>query len=454
VSKIQRIPRPRQLFPELAALFIEWKRANLRATRTFRLTVGHVPVWVTGSLAGMLGIMLTISLFFIPQSRPLEAAATSSPPEIVPAILPPVEPQPTLAANLPQSQLVARFLKTHFPFTFDETKISSRNSSLVRSFAAQAMRDAWDKTRIRSESRNQFMSYLLRAYEFRSTWPGLSANDVVSLPLPWPSLRSLGIVIEKSTVSGTPHEPLTYEIVVRNLSSAPIEKISIRERISSLARVTDVVPEAGIAGNELVWNLEALAPTASRTFLVTIVPELEGQIDTLTRVIPASHVAAVVNVHPKTEARPLNPPQPPQETIRQPAGTPDLKLTYTETRPLKQGDTLSMIFEVKNVGTAAANDVVLFVRLSGEFEHRYGEFVNHRIGTLPPGQVRRALLQATARDPGNAHLDASLTMQGTEKESRELKIPIRSNPLPQEKMQPVVQRPIFDQNSRLTVLDP
>lgn len=305
-----------------------------------------------------------------------------------------------------------------------------------------------------------FASYLTRAAGLPANRQPLVAADVVSTPLEFPPLRAMGIVVEKTgDMRGSPHEPLTYQIVVRNTSDAMIENLGIHERISALARVTEVLPAAGVSGEELVWNLESLPPNASRTFLITLVPETDGQIETVTRIIPTSRVSAVVRVRAAASPAPTVLPALPQTAptpeplIQSVPGAPALRLTYTEVKPLKQGDTLSMIFAVTNVGTAAADDVILFVRLSGEFEHRYGEFVKHQIGTLQPGQARRALLQATARDPGNAHLDASLTMQGTEKEARELKIPIQSEPLRPGKLQPVVQRPILDQHTQLMALE-
>lgn len=454
VSKIQRIPRPRQLFPELAAVLIEWKRLSLRSSRTFRLIMGNVPIWVTGSLAGMLGIMLTISLFFIPQPRLLEAAAALPEPVIPAPVQPAPEPQPTLALPETRSNLILRIFATRFPFTWDENQTTARSSTASQADLERLASDLWREGRNRFPAAVSFSSYLARAVGLPASWPGLSASEMVTVPLTAPPLRSMGILLEKTdALRGAPDEPLTYQIVVRNISAAAIENLEIRERISTLARVTDVVPAAGISGDELVWHLDSLGPGNSRTFLVTLVPELEGQIETFTRIFPTSRVSAVVNVRAPLP-KPVAPVEPARAITQTPAGAPALQLTYTEVRPLKQGDTLSMIFEVRNVGTASADDVILFVRLSGEFEHRYGEFVKHQVGTLQPGQARRALLQATARDPGEGHLDASLTMQGTQKESRELRIPIQSGAIPSGKQQPVVRRPILDEATRLTVLEP
>lgn len=443
VSKPQRIPRPRHLFPELAGFFIEWKRTNLRATRSLRRAIGHVPIWVTGSLAGIAGIMLAISLFFVQEHR-LQAAATVSTP---PASTPPTfEPEPTPAimpviAPKPNPRLSASLLVTHFPFEFDENRISTTTSTPFQSENFASLRygdDPWRIAQTRSQLTPEFHSYLLRAAGMQTTWPKLTASEIVPDPPESPALRIQGVRVEKSgDMNGTPHEPLTYQLVVRNTSPFLIENVSIREQISSIARVTDVIPAAGVAGNELVWNIDQLSPDAARTFQITLMPEREGIIETMTQVIPTSRVSAVVQV--QNPARPAEPARPVQQPA--PAGAPELRLTYTEVKPLKQGDILSMIFAVENVGTAPAQDVVLYVRLSGQFEHRYGEFVKHTIGTLPPGQMRRALLQATARDPGDAQLNASLTMGGVEIESRHLNTPIQSMPnLPNAPQQSVANR--------------
>ncbi|WP_437227704.1 hypothetical protein SH661x_000512 [Planctomicrobium sp. SH661] len=446
MSKPPRIPRPRHLFPELAAFLIEWKRTNLRAARNFRRAIGHVPIWVTGSVAGLLGVMLAISLFFVHEPE-LHAAAT---PVEIPQ--PRIEPVPTIAVPQVQGRpdLMARLQLTDFPFVFDENLISVTSSTAPKPGlgSLSQINDLWRRAQSRDGVLPAFASYLIRAAGNPSTWPRLLASEFPDTRS-YPGARGLGIQVLKTTdLHGSAHEPVTYEIVVRNRSGSAIENLSIREKISSLVRVTDVVPEAGIAGDELVWNVDLLPPDGSRTFLITVTPESEGEIATTTSVVPTSRVSAVVDVHPRVEQLP------PKEQPKPAApGAPELKLTYTEVKPLKQGEILSMIFEVKNVGTAVAEDVQLFVRLSGQFEHRYGEFVKHQVGALQPGQSRRALLQATARDPGEAHLDASLTMQGAEKEARELKIPIHGGPVVPGRLQPVVNRPVTDHSTQLTALE-
>lgn len=462
MSKPQRIPRPRHLFPELAGFFISWKRTNLRATRSFRRAIGHVPIWVTGSLAGVAGIMLAISLFFVQEHRLQAAATTPAPvvtttptfePEPTPALTPSFSPNPT---PTPKPQLSAELRLTHFPFEFDENLTSITRSTSPQTTDSGSLRygdDQWRVAQTRTHTVPEFHSYLPRGAGIPTTWPKLAASEFVPNPPESPAMRIQGIQVEKSgDMAGTPLEPLTYQLVVRNTSPFLIENVSVREQISSIARVTDVIPAAGVAGNELVWNIDQLAPDASRTFLISLMPEREGIIETLTQVIPTSRVSAIVDVH---HARPAEPAPRPVQQQPAPAGAPELRLTYTEVRPLKQGDNLSMIFAVENVGTAPAQDVVLFVRLSGQFEHRYGEFVKHSIGTLPPGQMRRALLQATARDPGQAQLNASLTMLGTELATRRLHIPIQAKPnLPNAQQQPVAHRSDFTSAIQLTGVAP
>ncbi|WP_139228256.1 hypothetical protein [Planctomicrobium piriforme] len=429
------IPRPRHLFPETAAFFILARRMALYCGFGARTAIGQVPIWIAGSLAGVMALMLTISLFFI--REPVLQAAPVVFTEPAPALQMP-EPQPTLAEPVPtpipnynRPHLFADFERTSLPFPFDEERMVTNTSTVPQpALTPSTQRDLWRLAGRRGALPEAFASYLQSATTLPFHWGTLSASDTVPLQFAPDAARGMGLLIEKPPIApGVPGQPLTYEIIVINVSLATIEQLEIREKISEVQRVTNVLPAASVVDNELAWNLTSFEPGAVKTFQVTLIPEVQGEIFTETRIMPKSRVSASVNVHPALDTmQPAAPPQP-TPVIANPIvstvpGAPELKLSYTSVSALKRGDVLSMTFSVTNIGTAAADDVLLYVRLSGEFEHRYGEFVQHRIGHLEPGQTRRALLQATARTPGDARLATSLKMGDLEAEARELKIPI------------------------------
>ncbi|WP_437186443.1 hypothetical protein SH668x_003595 [Planctomicrobium sp. SH668] len=469
MSQRQRIPRPRHLFPELSALLIEWKRSHIRIRRSIRNAIGTVPVWVTGSVAGIASVMLTISLFFVHEPV-LQAASVSSIP--TPVITPPpvVEPEPT-PAFISKAQLSAEFVRTYFPFSFDPNHLTVRSSrdqkieSPQLNAAADWMNDRWTKSVSRLHQPTPFDSYLIAAAGLPSTWHPMLASNVVTIPLTSPPSLDMGILVDKSVLgTATPGDPITYEIRVYNSTGRTIERLDLREWISEAQRVTAVEPPAGVDRNDLVWNVQNITPGETKSFRITLIPEGVGEIQTVTELIPTSRIGAVVAVSPaRVIPEPVRTPDPdpipesipaspaPEEYVPSeavPAGKPELRLTYTEVKPLREGETLSMIFTVSNVGTAPAEEVQLFVHLTGEFEHRYGDFVKHQIGVLPAGQSRRALLQAVARDPGEAKLDVSLKSGGSEKAGRELRVPIqREQPQAQLQARPEATAPVATQRN-------
>jgi hypothetical protein len=242
------------------------------------------------------------------------------------------------------------------------------------------------------------------------------------------SSRTLGVIVEKTSPSGAPGAPLTYDILIRNPTIFDIEHLRVYERISHLHRVSGTEPAASLLGDELAWDVTRLGPGESVLLRITLLPEMGGVIETETRVAPLGRVGAGAAVRaPAPTLREVLPVQPAkaETTVTEAPGHPDLRLAWTPVPELKQGEILSMIFSVSNVGQAPAEDVQLYVRLSGQFEHRYGDFVKHQMTRLDPGQTRRALLQATARDFGTGKLDALLTLQGAEQTAKELEVPIR-----------------------------
>lgn len=434
------IPRPRHLFPETAAFFIRLRRAALYLGFGSRAFIGHIPAWIAGASAGVASFMLAVSLFWVRdevQAAPVvqkpelpQFQATDVPAVVTQPVVHPPSPAPVMSQPVPQvpqrkpAQLSVKLEQTNFPFPFDELHESVVTSSGGKTQipTLPANRDLWRLTGQRASIAQPFSSYVASANGLPLIWGMLVASETVPLQLAPDASRGMGILVKKTEINScVVGEPVSYEISLVNLSDKPIEQLMVREKISDLQRVTQVLPSASVSDNELVWTMTSFEPGAVKTLRVTLIPEIEGPIRTETRVLPASRVSRTVNIRP----RPVQPvPVAPRLEPTPEQGAPELKLTYTSIPTLKQGDNLSMTFSISNVGTAPATDVCLYVRLSGEFEHRYGEYVQHRIAVIEPGQTRRALLQATARDAGHARLSASLTMKNWEVLGRELRVPI------------------------------
>ncbi|MCA8996240.1 MAG: hypothetical protein KDA80_04625 [Planctomycetaceae bacterium] len=414
-----------------------------------------------------------------PPSMPLEA------------VLPKMVEQPVISAARPL--LDARLLRTRLPYGWDQEQVVTRvsqplppaNQNWTPSFS-----DLWRR------------AYQRPAPQVPTPYAGLGMNilsgfsNVTSSNLP-PGMeqilsrRALGVTLEKFTPkNATQNVPFQYEIRMTNHTRQSIESLVLTEAVTDTHRVVNAQPDAYVESGKLTWNVDNLRSGEVRRFLVTALPLDSSPLVARTDLKTFSRIAAsntvsepepepVVPVMPVIEEpRPIvpvpNPTPMPQPVIPQPApepvipqpmpepltpqpvpesapepfipqvqvdpGKPELKMTVSPPEQLKQGDDLSVLFTIENVGTAAAENVVLFVRLSDQFEHRYGDFVKHQIPILEPGHRRRILLQAIAKVEGDARIDANLTMREQVQIDRLWTVSIRK-PMSQISQRPAQQLP-------------
>ncbi len=468
------ILKPRHLFPDTAAFLIELKRIVLRIKWIFTKDQDWFPAWTVGAACGLAGLMLAVMLFFMGEPTVAATVAEVEIPQIEPISLPTFTPPPTtrFAPTGLRSRVIGEFNRTSVfnwdQYTLDPPVVSKPIIEMPTQQQLFAHADPW---RASVDFRNQvtsFTPYAARGMSIPVTPTTITSSDLVSPYQAQMNQRTLGLFVEKSMVPVIEvDQPVTYQIYVRNNSKEPIQDVVVRERISAIQRVSNVVPPAAQQGDELVWSLGTLTAGQLKTLSVTIVPsQLETLIQMHTQLSTASELSAQANVAPETiwqkqpEINPAEMPLLPEETekpaVQLPRPFPELKLAVSPIGVLKKGDTLSLIFTVSNVGTATAEDINLNVNLTGEFEHRYGKRIMHHISRLEPGETRRALLQAEAKLDGQAQVEASLTMQGDEEEARELTIPIQPLKIEKEPNHPISakekrEHTLLDYASRLVV---
>ena len=464
------IPRPRHLFPEVVAPWIQLRRGWLRLKWWTAEQFELIPVWSLGAASGLVGIMLAVTLFFLHTPAADATVTLELERQVIPK--PEAEPEPTPAvpqtlftdssemlpgsiastARLENSMLT----RVHLPRAWDQQELARAISEPAIpnpwELTQASVPDPWRITVARWTNTQSFTPYALGATvpvapaTVRSAVE-LSPHHVVDAD------QSVGLFVEKlmEPISAV-GEPTTYRILVQNTTTQILRDVTVRERLSAIQRVSHVSPPAAQQGDELVWSLGSLDAGDIQSLSVTIVPSgNEDEIETLThlsttasiaaraRVVPAHTVwePAPEAVEPVTEdellpmvpepvpaRRPAPYRFPAESSTAAPKSRPVLRLAVSPVTVLRQGETLSLIFTVTNVGTAVAEDVDLAVRLSDELEHRYGEHVAHHIVRLEPGASHAAVLRATASVSGDAQLGASLTMQGVEAESRELEFQI------------------------------
>lgn len=459
-----RIPRTRHLFPEVAAVIIASRRAGLHSTRRIRRAIGVVPLWLISATAGVSSLGLTALLFFL--SQPLPATApqaqaamqfsprVESPPPVpepvIPAFVPDPFPQPArtagalLDADLAWTRLPDRFLLDR-TLTLRERTLTSSEQAPVQTVSYNFLtgQDEWRTASFRESPSLAFQRYVPVRDGLNQVAPLLAAD--AALAAGSSGDLGMGVVVRKSVpaqVAG--RSVFTYEIIIQNASREALDDVLVRERISAIDRVEQVSPPADVQQDELVWKLGPLGVGDLRVLRVTVNLDNRPEVLTETHVIPSSRLAAAVAVNlPPPRSIPARPAPP--AVVREEPKFPRLELTYTPITSVKTGEVLSLRFTVKNVGNAAAEDVRLYVQLSGEFQHRFGDHIQNQVRRLEPGQAHSAQLRAVAKNPGDGKLEASLTMQGNKAEDRRLLIPVtgaaadieRSGPASSEALRPV-----------------
>lgn len=481
MSKPEKIPHTRHLFPELGAWLINGQRAILRGRWLLRENHDWFPAWSIGAIAGVCGMMLAVLLFFF--DEPQLVAATSTTAESVEVLsLPEPEPtrqpeiQPKLSSdfrpifplqeqslpNLANSQLK----RTRLPYFWDQRELGSYESRPKR-VQENFVKDNWSRLTPEFAAIEQFRPYLTQGATVPVT-PSYITTSAERTPFDGiAGQRQQGVFIEKHASPTTAvGESYSYVIHVMNRTEDAIDEVYVHEKISAIHRVEKVEPPAAIQGDELVWSIGKLPAKGRKAFRVTLSPDAMKSIETETRLKNSTKVGGIARVAEplpaEPELLPVQPkpvpvpktPAPEPEPIKvsdKPKPFPNLKLSVTPVKAVRKGETLSLKFKVSNVGTAAAENITLYVRLSGEFKHKYGERVKHTITRLEPGQARTALLQARAKEVGNAQLSASLQLAGDEKRSEDMKIRVESPPKSisqNPEFKPIVecQRPDLDES--------
>lgn len=337
-----------------------------------------------------------------------------------------------------------------------------------------------------AEPRNapQFTPYVLRGLNLPQQnvdWSGLEY-----VPPQWRGQfqRRPTLTVEKRLPPvATVGEAYTYVIHIRNDGADVLDQLRVREQLTVIDRVTHTSPAASVQGNELVWQLGPLLSGEQAVLQVTVLLDQPERVDTETRVDTGIHVASPLQIVTATTPTPRVPvepsrrdtspilpdfapskppeprpvpamlepahheipvfeplePTPAEPTVVEPTpapvqpaepGRPELQLTVAPRESLRAGDLLSIVYTVTNVGTASAQDVVLYVDLSDEFDHRYGQAVRHSIRRLEPGASRRAVLRASVRDAGRGILQATLRCSQGEHERKVTTVDVAPGPTP------------------------
>ncbi len=177
-----------------------------------------------------------------------------------------------------------------------------------------------------------------------------------------------------------------YEILVRNVGSAPAHDVLLRDAVPYGTALVATTPpasptgpgsSAGGAPAELAWSLGMLAPGADARVSMEVMPQIEGEI------------GSVASVSFRTDA-----------TVRSRATKPDLRLEASETKPVRIGGDIKVALKVTNPGSGVATGVVIEGLLPDGVTHSAGRELEFDVGQLKPGESRTIDLVLGSRGPG------------------------------------------------------
>src|SRR5690606_17129905 len=332
----------------------------------------RLPVWTGSAIAGALGIIMTILLFFLQVASfepvPLSAGLATIPPS---AEQPAWQPQPLVETNfdafagtraaqpsapqppepvqrqwqpsVPASagielELTRLTLPFHARERIDVVSVPPRaNLEMAwNHFERMTAATGWSSTR-GGIQRNalQFTPYLVRqpmrhvplsasvvrAAESISPFSHVqnSRQPAVSITRTAPSQAAVG-------------GALTYELLVRNQGLEPLDSVLVHERVSAIERVMNVEPPAHVVDEALVWRVHDLQPREERRLTIELRPDELRPVAGGSIVQVKTAVAALSRVsEPLPQAPPITETPPEQLNVFLPE--PEPQLTRPEPQP-------------------------------------------------------------------------------------------------------------------------
>ncbi len=186
------------------------------------------------------------------------------------------------------------------------------------------------------------------------------------------------IVIQKRAPSEVKvGKPASFVIHIRNVGSAEAIDVQLFDRVPAGMKLVDASPTPDQQGDELQWQLGALAAGDEQTVTLELMPEAEGELGSVARV---SFEAAA--------------------SVRTVSTRPELKITQRAPESVLIGQQLEIELEVSNPGTGEAAGVMLQADVPEGLEHPKGRQLDNLLGSLQPGEVRREVLRLRAVSPG------------------------------------------------------
>ena len=185
-------------------------------------------------------------------------------------------------------------------------------------------------------------------------------------------------------------QPLVYTILVRNQGNVAAHNVVIEDRIPKGTELLGTSPRAELVGKTLIWKEQVLRPNEEKKISIKVVPKQEGPIGSVARVHFATEVSAEIQV----------------------AAPPQLEFTVEAPREVRIGQTVDLVFQLKNIGKVEANNISVRDLVPDHLKHETGHDIECPIGKLAPNEVREIVLPVSATRVGTGLNRAILTADG------------------------------------------
>lgn len=229
--------------------------------------------------------------------------------------------------------------------------------------------------------------------------------EVAADPIEQPATAAVSQVRLPATASGpqTPSVTLEWEhhdelsvgqrcrcdLVVRNTGRTLVQNVLTDVEVPTGLQVVQADPEPAVVAGNAQWKFDSLAPGDEQRIQLVVVPREQGDVQLnayvrLTSAVSSSHSVTQPLVAIKLEGPPT----------------------------VEVGQQLAYTVHVTNPGTGTARNVTIQAAVPEGLQHRQGRLLNIDIGTLNPGELRRARLSLTAITGGTHELAVRVVADG------------------------------------------
>ncbi|MDO8301967.1 MAG: hypothetical protein Q7T18_01880 [Sedimentisphaerales bacterium] len=159
-------------------------------------------------------------------------------------------------------------------------------------------------------------------------------------------------VTEKGTESGYIGRPIKYEITVTNNGDAPATKAILQKQMPAEAKFISASEGGSFSGGTVTWNLETLAPQASKTVELTYSSDTAGIMKTSTQAFAECATTTASSGQTKI------------------AGIPAILLEMVDiSDPILKGENETYVIKVTNQGSAVDTNIRIVATMEDSIQY-------------------------------------------------------------------------------------